>query len=226
MKVHVKICGLRRQEDLDCAASLGVDLCGFIFAAKSPRRLAPEEAAVLDSRGMIRVGVVTDTDPDSLQRLVQTARLDMLQLHGDQTESCIRALGLPPEKIIRTLWPSRYGDVKALQEAMNRLAPMAGVFLLDAGTGGGGSGNRIALNFLKELRSPRPWIVAGGLGPANVAEVIRSCADANFYGVDLNSALEVTPGCKDTKLMQEALHSIMEASFPFYGRQSVPDAEC
>ncbi len=210
MRAHVKICGLRRQEDLDCAASLGVDLCGFIFA-ESPRRLSPEEAAGLDSKGLLRVGVVTDTDPDTLLELMRTARLDMLQLHGNQTEETMRAL--PPERIIRTLWPSRYTDVEELEETMRRLAPLTGLFLLDAGKSGGGSGCRIPPHFLKRLRSPRPWLVAGGLGPENVADVILSCPDPNFYGVDLNSALETAPGCKDGRLMRAALNAIGNLSY-------------
>ena len=57
----IKICGMREQADLDCAAALGVDLCGFIFAPQSPRAVTPEQAAALDSGDMLRVGVfVTD----------------------------------------------------------------------------------------------------------------------------------------------------------------------
>ena len=47
----IKICGMREQADLDCAAALGVDLCGFIFAPQSPRAVTPEQAAALDSGG-------------------------------------------------------------------------------------------------------------------------------------------------------------------------------
>ena len=53
----IKICGMREQADLDCAAALGVDLCGFIFAPQSPRAVTPEQAAALDSGDMLRVGV-------------------------------------------------------------------------------------------------------------------------------------------------------------------------
>ena len=45
----IKICGMREQADLDCAAALGVNLCGFIFAPHSPRAVTPEQAAALDS---------------------------------------------------------------------------------------------------------------------------------------------------------------------------------
>ena len=50
----IKICGMREQAELDCAAALGVDLCGFIFAPQSPRAVTPEQAAALDSGDMLR----------------------------------------------------------------------------------------------------------------------------------------------------------------------------
>ena len=208
MRPHVKICGLCRQEDLDFAARLGADLCGFVFVAGSPRRTTPEEAARLDSRGLVRVGVTTDSDPDALRALMRTARLDMLQLHGNQPEACVRALGLPPERIIRVLWPARCTDADELETVMHRLAPAAGLFLLDAGRAGGGSGRRIAPELLAGLRSPRPWLLAGGLGPDNVAEAVAACRDPQFYGVDLNSGLESAPGCKDHNRMAAALWAL------------------
>lgn len=212
MRIHIKICGLRRQSDLERAALLGADLGGFIFAQESPRRIVPEDAAKLDSRGLLRVGVVTDTNPDTLRELIYAARLDMLQLHGDQTKSCIQALALPPERIIRTLWPSRYASREALENDMERLASEVGLFLLDAGTVGGGSGQRLAPDFLAGLRSPRPWFLAGGLGPENVAEAIGICSSSSsFYGVDLNSGLEEAPGCKNAGLMQAAITGIRKA---------------
>ncbi len=208
MTLHVKICGLRRQEDVDCAVSLGADMCGFIFAAGSQRCILPEEAAKLNSRGCTRVGVVVDADPEKLLGLMCKARLDILQLHGDQPEACVRAMRLPAGRIIRVLWPARYADKVQLEAAMRHYAPTAGMFLLDAGTSWGGSGSRIALESLAGLHSPRPWLLAGGLGPDTVAEAVAACHDVAFYGVDLNSGLESAPGCKDHQRMAAAMRAI------------------
>ena len=78
----IKICGMREQVDLDCAAALGVDLCGFIFAPQSPRAVTPEQAAALDSGDMLRVGVFVTDDMRFIEETARAARLDRIQLHG------------------------------------------------------------------------------------------------------------------------------------------------
>ena len=80
----IKICGMREQADLDCAAALGVDLCGFIFAPQSPRAVTPEQAAALDSGDMLRVGVFVTDDMRFIEETARATRLDRIQLHGDQ----------------------------------------------------------------------------------------------------------------------------------------------
>ena len=84
----IKICGMREQADLDCAAALGVDLCGFIFAPQSPRAVTPEQAAALDSGDMLRVGVFVTDDMRFIEETARAARLDRIQLHGDQSMTC------------------------------------------------------------------------------------------------------------------------------------------
>ena len=84
----IKICGMREQAELDCAAALGVDLCGFIFAPQSPRAVTPEQAAALDSGDMLRVGVFVTDDMRFIEETARAARLDRIQLHGDQPMTC------------------------------------------------------------------------------------------------------------------------------------------
>ena len=131
----IKICGMREQADLDCAAALGVNLCGFIFAPQSPRAVTPEQAAALDSGDMLRVGVFVTDDMRFIEETARAARLDRVQLHGDQSMTCANRLSrtLGAERLIRVLWPERYPDLAALEETMNRHAATAGMFLLDAG---------------------------------------------------------------------------------------------
>lgn len=77
---------------------------------------------------------------------------------------------------------------------MNRHAASTGMFLLDAGMSGGGSGKRIGSERLRGLNAPRPWLLAGGLTPENVKETVAACVPD---GVDFNSGLESEPGRKD-----------------------------
>ena len=206
-KLLVKICGMREQHALDCAAALGVDFCGFIFAPESPRAISPEAAAGLDSRGMGRVGVFVTDDMRLIAESARLARLDRIQLHGDRSITCAEVLArtLGAERLIRVLWPDRYPDRQALEEAMNRHAPTVGAFLLDAGLGGGGSGRRIGEEKLSGLRAPKPWLLAGGLTPENVREAVEACAPD---GVDFNSGLESEPGRKDPSRMRAAVAAL------------------
>ena len=207
----IKICGMCEQRPLDCAAERGVNLCGFIFAPESPRAIAPERAAALDSRDMIRVGVFTTDDMRLIEETAATARLDRIQLHGDQSVTCAERLSrtLGAERIIRVLWPRRYPDRAGLEADMERYAPTAGMFLLDAGTSGGGSGQRLSGGRLHGLRTPRPWLLAGGLTPENVGEAVGTCAPD---GVDFNSGLESEPGRKDPSRIRAAVAALRGAS--------------
>ena len=91
--MFVKICGMTRQQDLDLASSLGANLCGFIFAQKSPRFITPGAAAALDSHGMARVGVFLTDDSGFILRTAAEARLDFIQLHGRQSSATALAAG-------------------------------------------------------------------------------------------------------------------------------------
>lgn len=205
--VLIKICGMREQADLDLAAALGVDLCGFIFAPQSPRAVTPERAAALDSGGMLRVGVFVTDDMRFIEETARTARLDRIQLHGDQSMTCANRLSrtLGTGRLVRVLWPERYADRAALEDAMNRHAPSAGMFLLDAGVSGGGSGKRIGGGRLRGLNAPRPWLLAGGLTPENVKEAVADCVPD---GVDFNSGIESEPGRKNPSRMRAALAAL------------------
>ncbi len=200
----VKICGLRRQEDLDCAAAAGADFCGFIFHPASPRHIDPVAAAALDSRGPRRVGVFVRQGVAEIQTILRVARLDMAQLHGDQSPDCARALGAA--RIIRVLWPARYPDQAALEADMARHAPDAALFLLDAGMAGGGSGRTLSGVPLPGPNAPRPWLLAGGLTPDNVSRALAACPGCG--GVDMNSGLESAPGCKDHQKIRAALTAL------------------
>lgn len=210
-KLLIKICGMREQAALDCAAACGADLCGFIFAPQSPRALTPEAAGGLDSLGMLRVGVFATDDMRFISETARRARLDRIQLHGDQSLTCARALEreFGAQRLIRVLWPDRFPNRRALEEEMVRHAPTVGAFLLDAGLSGGGSGRRIGAERLRGLRAPRPWLLAGGLSAENVVEAVEACAPD---GVDFNSGLESEPGRKDPSRMRAALAALRGTS--------------
>ncbi|MCD7982907.1 MAG: phosphoribosylanthranilate isomerase [Desulfovibrio sp.] len=196
----IKICGLTRQADVDEAARLGARFCGFIFHPKSPRCLAPEQAARLESGSMQRVGVFVEQSADEILRVMREARLDLAQLHGGQSVACARAVGA--ERVIRVIWPDRYMHRAQLHSELQKHAEACAWYLLDAGLAGGGSGKRLEWQDLYGLRAPHPWLLAGGLNTDNVRRALAQCAPD---GVDFNSGIEDAPGRKNSQKMAAAV---------------------
>ena len=192
-----KVCGLTRLEDLVFCQKHGVALTGFIFVPASPRCVSPAFVASLPLGNNRRVGVMAGQDVAAVQRLMRVAKLDYVQLHGDESPNFCQAIG--PDKVIKTLWPMRLSR-EALEAEMERFAPHVAFFLLDSGSFGGGSGKTQDWNSLYNLKAPKPWILAGGLGPHSLAEALSACTPA---GVDLNSGLEDAPGIKSRQLMEK-----------------------
>lgn len=198
----IKVCGMKRQQDLDAASQLGADFCGFIFHAQSPRAISPEQAGALASGRMRRVGVFVHAQMSEIERAADLARLDLIQLHGRQPVGLAASLG--PERIVRVLWPESYASREDFQRELCLHAESCAFFLLDSGSGGGGSGKRLGVSWLKTIVWPRPWLLAGGLSPANVGEVLDSCAPT---GLDFNSGIERAPGVKDFAAMSAAFEA-------------------
>lgn len=194
--LRVKICGMSEQSAIDLAASLGADMCGFVFHPSSPRCISPAQTAGLDTHGMARVGVFVEQSAEEIAAIMRGARLDYIQLHGGQSAEF--ASIFPAKKVIRVLFPARYASREKLQAAIDSFASTCGMYLLDAGMGGG---KTLDWNALAGLRFPHPWMLAGGLGADNVAEAVAACSPD---GVDMNSRLEDAPGHKSLEHMEHA----------------------
>lgn len=191
----VKICGLRRPEDIDFANRLRPDAVGFVFAAGSRRRVTPAEALELKHRlapGIVAVGVFADDAPEDIAAVVASGTIDAVQLHspgGDEERiAALRALA-PGVPLVRAV------KVRSVDDLAEAEASSADLVLLDAGAG---NGVPFDWRLLAERPLGRPFFLAGGLTPENVAEAIRL---ARPYGVDASSGVE-TGGFKDFAKMQ------------------------
>lgn len=203
----IKVCGQTHPATVDCAAAYGAHFVGFIFHSKSPRCISPERAAGIPSNNVKRVGVFVRQGAEEILPIMQRARLDFAQLHGQQGTDVAKIVG--PQRIIRVLWPEQAGSVEALQEQIDAWAPYCAYYLLDAGTAGlGGTGRRMAVGNFNQLRFPHPWILAGGLNADNIAEALHECTPD---GVDLNSGVELAPGMKSPDKMLEVFTALSKA---------------
>lgn len=203
MNVLVKVCGMTLPEQVAQIDALGVDMLGFIFAAKSPRNVAPEHVAAIPRGRARRVGVFVGQDAAEVRRIMDVAKLDLAQLHAGQDQAFCKEVG--PERVIKVFWPQRLGSILALEAEMAAFAKSCTFMLLDAGSSGGGHGVSLDFSSLSGLAAPKPWLLAGGLSPENIGEASRL---ASPNGFDLNSGVERSPGIKDISQVKLALQRL------------------
>lgn len=197
--IRVKICGLRTEADVAAVAAAGAAYAGFVFFAKSPRNVTVEQARTLALAapvGLAKVALTVDADDATLDAIVDAVPLDMLQLHGHETPDRVAAIraryGLP---VMKAVGVADEGDLAAVFD----YSLVADQILVDAkppktATLPGGNGLSFDWRLVAQRRWLRPWMLAGGLTPDNVAEAIRL---TNARQVDVSSGVESAPGVKD-----------------------------
>jgi phosphoribosylanthranilate isomerase len=194
MSFLVKICGITRPEDAQQAVAAGADLIGLNFWRGSKRFVRDDQAREIVAAipaGVLRVGVFVNAHPLVVSETVDELKLDRVQLHGDEIPASWT--WLPPEQTIRAI---RVRDEASLKEA---LSWQASLFLYDAyAEGYGGSGKRAPWQIVA-AGARRPFLIAGGLNSANVAEAI---ATIRPDGVDVSSGVESARGIKDTRKLR------------------------
>lgn len=201
----IKVCGLTRQDDLDRLQKLSVEFCGFIFHPGSKRYITPESAARLETGVMMRTGVFVNQHGKELTNIMRGARLHYAQFHGSQSLSDASLVGR--DKIIRVLWPNRYAKLSDLLNEAEKWAGYCSFYLLDAGKHGGGSGATLEWHELECLELPHPWLLAGGLSAANITHALDMCSP---QGIDLNSGVELKPGVKDCKQIEQTIKLVRQ----------------
>lgn len=206
-RAAVKICGITDPESLRIAIEAGATFTGFVFFPKSPRNLTIARAAELIRDvppGVARVGLFVNPDDSQLTSTLADVPLDMIQLHGSEPPARVtevKALtGLPVIKAVGVAGPA---DLDLLWD----YGLVADMLLVDAKPAPGAAlpgGNGLAFDWrlLVGRRWLKPWLLAGGLTPGNVAEAIRL---TGAPAVDVSSGVESAPGVKDSVLIRAFL---------------------
>lgn len=198
-EVRVKICGLRTPADVAAVAAAGAAYIGLNFFPPSPRFLSLEQGRLLAlaaPEGLAKVALTVDAEDEVLDAIVEAMPLDMLQLHGQESPDRVAALrarhGLPVMKVIGVrdegdLAPLLDYSTVADQIMIDAKAPKGAVLP-------GGNGLPFDWRLVAQRRWLRPWMLAGGLTPENVAEAVRLTGARQ---VDVASGVESAPGVKD-----------------------------
>ncbi len=190
---RIKVCGITNREDAEFACRCGVDAIGFVFA-ESPRQVTPERAREI-LRGLepsvVGVGVFVDRPAEDVRRVLEFTGCSVAQLHGEEGPECVEALA--PFGVVKVVKVGASGGATEIAPPYRA----AKAILLDTLVEGkaGGTGERFDLAAAKEMvKAGYRVIVAGGLTPDNVGEVVRTVRP---YGVDVSSGVEAEPGRKD-----------------------------
>ena len=189
--IRIKMCGMRRPEDIDAVNGILPEYIGFVFFPGSRRCVSHETARMLKKRlapGIQAVGVFVDEQPENVAALLAEGIIDLAQLHGHEDEAYLKRLRtLTGKPVIQAF---RIRNSEDVNQARHSAAEM---ILLDAGAGDGKT-------FDWNLLSPvdRPYFLAGGLNPENVSLAVKQVKP---WAVDVSSGIE-TDGSKDILKMR------------------------
>ncbi|MEP1765406.1 MAG: phosphoribosylanthranilate isomerase [Sulfitobacter sp.] len=212
-EISVKICGLRKVEDLRAAAEAGARYVGFVFFPKSPRHLEIAQAAELavDAPfGLCKVALTVNADDAMLDALTAAMPLDMLQLHGSESPERVAEVkaryGLP---VMKAVGVATRADLAQL----DLYSGVADQILVDTKKPQnsdlpGGNGLTFDWGLLSRRVWRCPWMLAGGLTPENVGTAIRTTGARQ---IDLSSGVESAPGVKDPALIRAFIQAARDA---------------
>lgn len=216
---RIKICGIREPEHALVAAEEGADYIGVIFAPMSSRKVTPQQARKvaealhrhLDYQFRpLLVGIFVNEGPEVINHLAYFCGLDLLQLSGDEPWGLCQALTRPAIKALRIPAHTAPEDLTGeLKRELPRVQREGGLCLLEGHIEGlyGGTGKRLDWDLAARVAEHHPFLLSGGLNPANVAEAI---GQVRPWGVDVSSGVE-TNGVKDPEKVRAFIRAVKAA---------------
>lgn len=202
-RTRVKFCGITREADAEAAVRLGVDALGLVLAPGSPRFIDLKRAAIIRRRlppFVQAVALFRNAAEGEVRRALEALQPDLLQFHGEEAVEFCESFSRP---YLRAVPMKRGGE---LADWERRFASAAAL-LLDAHGAGEPGGQGLAFDW-SAIRAGRPFVLAGGLDPRNVATAVRQVRP---YAVDVSSGIESAPGVKDEAKMRRFIEEVRKA---------------
>lgn len=213
--MFVKLCGLRTLDDAKASIEAEASALGFILA-ESKRQVTPEFVGSLRQHLVsppTMVGVTVNRSASDLNLLFEEARLDMIQLSGNEPIDILEELEMPVIKALRFPEGTSIDDATREVDAWLSHRHAAELVIVDGYKAGqyGGSGTKANWRLLHEVSVRYPIVLAGGLDPDNVAMAIHQ---VNPMGVDTSSGTE-TDGAKDPAKLKAFVKNAREAEVQY-----------
>jgi phosphoribosylanthranilate isomerase len=211
----IKICGVRDADTVIATANAGATHVGFNFVRSSPRFISLQKVkgvAGLAPASLTRVALFADALDHEYEDVIRGIRPQLLQLHGRENPERVafirKRFGVPVIKAIAI------ADAHDVRDGVQKFESVCDQLLFDAKSpdgSSGGKGKRFDWSLLSGVQIAKPWMLSGGLTPANVAEAIRV---SGARGVDVSSGVESEPGIKDSKLITSFVAAARSAFSP------------
>jgi phosphoribosylanthranilate isomerase len=198
--MKIKVCGLKYPENIKAVTDLAPDYVGFIHYSKSPRFVADIAEDTLKAIPSLikKTGVFVNETQQEIQRLIDIYGFDTIQLHGNESPQFANSL--------KAFGVNENFDFDQLSAYANKVD----YFLFDTKTDAhGGSGKTFNWEVLNSYDLDVPFFLSGGLSLDNLNQ-IANITHPQFYGVDLNSRFETSPGLKDIEKLQQAFYLLKQ----------------
>lgn len=203
--LKLKVCGLTKLDQIEELISLQINFLGFIFYEKSPRyvlnTLSLEEIKSIKHTG--KVGVFVNESIEQIIEISEKAKLNFIQLHGDETDDFVTELRNKLNVKIGIIKVFRIGtDIQDLKFKIQNLKSEVDYFLFDTDSKSfGGTGKSFNWQILNELEITKPYFLSGGISEENIENI--KLLKQEPFALDINSKFELEPGNKNIDKIKE-----------------------
>jgi len=204
--MKIKVCGNTLPQQVNALDELGVTFAGFIFYPRSPRymvqKISPEKMRQIKGK-IIKVGVFVNPTYEELMKTVEDYRLDMVQLHGDESPKFCDKIA----DYISVIKAFRLSDNDSILHMTQSYTEVSDFFMFDTlGAGYGGTGKKFDWTILQQSLPLKPYFLSGGIEPGDekkLEEFISTPAGEKLFAIDINTKFEVGPGVKDVNSIKK-----------------------
>ena len=204
--MKIKVCGNTLPHQVNALDDIGVTFAGFIFYSRSPRymatKMSPEKIRQIKGK-IIKVGVFVNPTYDELMKTVDDYRLDMVQLHGDESPKFCDKIA----DYISVIKAFRLSDNDSIMHMTQSYMEICDFFMFDTlGAGYGGTGKKFDWTILQKSVPVKPYFLSGGIEPGDeksLEEFIGTAAGEKLFAIDINTKFEIGPGVKDVNSIKK-----------------------
>ena len=209
--MRIKVCGMTQLDQVKALDEMGVDFAGFIFYPKSPRyvreKIEPDQLRRLKLK-IAKVGVFVNMAYDDLMHTVEDYRLDMVQLHGDETPRFCEQVS----NYVAVIKAFRLSDNDPIDWMVRSFHEGCDMYMFDTlGSGYGGTGKKFDWTVLKNSSIEKLFYLSGGIEPGDEEQLnlfAKEEAARKLFAIDINSKFETIAGIKDLSKVRKFIETL------------------